>query len=69
MGPKRDLIGEMAVAARKAGLKFGVCNHSIEYYTFIRPKPGLATDLNDPKYADFYWTDHNDARLQKFLED
>jgi len=69
MGPKRDLIGEMAEAARKAGLKFGVCNHSIEHYTFIHPSPGLKTDLDDPKYADFYWTDHSDARLQKFLED
>jgi alpha-L-fucosidase len=69
MGPKRDLIGEMAVAARKAGLKFGVCNHSIEHYTFIRPTPGLKTDLDDPRYADFYWTDHSDARLQRFLED
>jgi len=69
MGPRRDLIGEMAAAARKAGLKFGVCNHSIEHYTFIRPAPGLLTDLDDPRFADFYWTGHNDARLQKFLED
>jgi alpha-L-fucosidase len=68
MGPKRDLIGEMAVATRKAGLKFGVCNHSIEHYTFVNPTPGLKTDLDDPKYADFYWTNHNDARLQQFLE-
>jgi alpha-L-fucosidase len=68
MGPKRDLIGEMAVATRKAGLKFGVCNHSIEHYTFVNPTPGLKTDLDDPKYADFYWTNHSDARLQQFLE-
>lgn len=69
MGPKRDLIGEMAAATRKAGLKFGVCNHSIEHYTFIRPTPGLQTDLDDPQFADFYWTTHSDARLRKFLED
>lgn len=69
MGPKRDLIGEMAAAARKAGLKFGVCNHSIEHYTFVRPSPGLKTDLDDPDYADFYWTDHSNARLQRFLEE
>ncbi|MGA2233124.1 MAG: alpha-L-fucosidase [Tepidisphaeraceae bacterium] len=68
LGPKRDLIGEMAVATRKAGLKFGVCNHSIEHYTFVNPTPGLKTDLDDPKYADFYWTNHSDARLQQFLE-
>jgi alpha-L-fucosidase len=68
MGPKRDLIGEMAAATRRAGLKFGVCNHSIEHYTFIRPTPGLKTDLDDPAYADFYWTHHDDANLQRFLE-
>jgi alpha-L-fucosidase len=68
MGPKRDLIGEMAVASRKAGLKFGICSHNMEHYTFIHPKDGLATDLNDPKTQDFYWTEHNDQRLQLFLE-
>jgi alpha-L-fucosidase len=68
MGPKRDLIGELAVAVRKQGLKFGVSNHSIEHYTFINPKPGLKTDLDDPRYADFYWTQHSDANVQKFLE-
>lgn len=68
MGPKRDIIGELAKAVRKQGMKFGVCNHSIEHYTFIQPKAGLKTDLDDPKYADFYWTHHTDANLQKFLE-
>jgi alpha-L-fucosidase len=58
----------MAVAARKEGLKFGVCNHSIEHYTFVNPTPGLKTDLDDPAYADFYWTHHSDANLQRFLE-
>jgi alpha-L-fucosidase len=69
MGPHRDLVGEMAVATRKIGLKFGVASHNMEHYTFIRPTPGLKTDLDDPKYANFYWTDHSDARLTEFLED
>jgi alpha-L-fucosidase len=68
MGPKRDLIGEMAVAARKAGLKFGVCSHNMEHYTFLPQATKMKTDLNDPKNADFYWTDHNDTNLQRFLE-
>jgi alpha-L-fucosidase len=68
MGPKRDLIGEMAVASRKAGLKFGVCNHSIEHYTFLPQNPSMKTDLRDPKNADFYWVQHDDANLQRFLE-
>lgn len=69
MGPHRDLVGEMAVATRKAGLRFGICSHNMEHYTFVNPTPGLKTDVDDPKYADFYWHDHSDARLQEFLED
>ncbi len=69
MVPHRDLVGEMAVATRKVGLKFGVASHNIEHYTFIHPPPGVKTDLDDPQYANFYWTDHSDARLQEFLQD
>jgi len=69
MGPHRDLVGEMAIATRKVGLKFGVASHNIEHYTFIHPPPGVKTDLDDPKFANFYWTDHSDARLQEFLQD
>jgi alpha-L-fucosidase len=68
LGPKRDLIGELARAVRRAGLRFGVSNHSFEHYTFINPLPGLTTDLADPRYADFYWANHSDANLQRFFE-
>jgi alpha-L-fucosidase len=69
MGPHRDLVKEMAIATRKAGLKFGVASHNMEHYTFVNPTPGLKTDVDDPKYANFYWHDHSDARLEEFLED
>ena len=69
MGPHRDLVGEMAVATRKVGLKFGVASHNIEHYTFIHPPPGVKTDLDAPKFANFYWTNHSDARLVEFLQD
>ena len=68
MGPRRDLIGDLAKAVRKQGLKFGVSNHSIEHYTFIQPRPGLKSDLDDPEFADFYWNRHDDEALEKFLE-
>jgi alpha-L-fucosidase len=29
----------------------------------------VKTDLDDPKFANFYWTNHSDARLQEFLQD
>ncbi len=55
MGPHRDLIGDLAKAARKQGLKFGVSNHRMENWSFMYPKnPDVKTDLFDPAYADFY---------------
>jgi alpha-L-fucosidase len=70
IGPKRDLIGELAKAVRAKGLKFGVSNHSIEHYTFInqRPPADMKSDLDDPRYADFYWVDHSDQKLEEFLK-
>ncbi len=69
IGPKRDLIGELAGAVRARGLKFGVSNHSIEHYTFInqRPPAGMKSDLDDPALDDFYWVNHSDEKLVRFL--
>ena len=70
MGPGRDLIGDLAAAVRRRGLRFGLSNHRIEHYSFIRPGANLKTDLDDARYADFYWTaNHSDALYQKFLDD
>jgi alpha-L-fucosidase len=75
MGPKRDLIGDLAKAVRRQGLKFGVSNHGIENFQFINPPAALAeklkseqADLYDPKWADFYnVADRSDAACEKFL--
>jgi len=70
MGPHRDLIGELATAVRKQGMKFGVSNHRIEHYTFVSALPNLKTDLDDPANDDFYWhANHSPARAQAFLSD
>ena len=56
MGPKRDVIGELAEAVRAEGLKFGVSNHRIENWDFMYPQnmPKDSTDLFLPQYATFY---------------
>jgi alpha-L-fucosidase len=54
MGPKRDLIGDLAKAVRKQGMKFGVSNHRMEHWDFMYPQLKMETDLFDPRYADFY---------------
>jgi alpha-L-fucosidase len=69
MGPQRDLIGDLARAVRKQGLKFGVSNHRMEHYSFMLPSPGLKTDLFDPQYADFYGPPRAGQPDQKFLDD
>lgn len=77
MGPKRDLIGDLAKAVRARGLKFGVSNHGIENFQFINPPKELADDLRakqadlfDPQWADFYnVADRSDAACQRFLVD
>lgn len=69
-GPKRDLIGDMAKAVRKQGMKFGVSNHRMNHYDFIRPTPGLKTDLFEPENDDFYWVaNHSDKRYTEFMAD
>ena len=54
MGPHRDLIGELATAARKQNLVFGLSSHRMEHHTFMYPTTKMPTDLFDPQYADFY---------------
>lgn len=54
MGPKRDLTGELAAAARKQNFIFGLSSHRMEHAYFAYPAKGLANDQFDPKYAGFY---------------
>lgn len=54
MGPHRDIIGDLSVAVRKRGIKFGISNHRMENWDFLYPTIKMKTDVLDPKYADFY---------------
>lgn len=54
MGPRRDLIGELARAVRKQNLVFGLSSHRMEHHDFAYPAAGVANDQFDPKYAGFY---------------
>jgi alpha-L-fucosidase len=63
VGPKRDIVGEYAKAARKRGLKFGVSEHLSNSYDWLAVShtsdatgdlAGVPYDGVDPAYADLY---------------
>jgi alpha-L-fucosidase len=54
MGPKRDLVGDLAKAVRAEGLHLGASSHRIEHDWFMDGGRNLSSDVNDPQYADFY---------------
>ncbi|MEE3625431.1 alpha-L-fucosidase [Nitrospirillum sp. BR 11752] len=54
MGPKRDLIGDLARAVRAQGLRLGLSSHRAEHDWFFGEGRKIASDVNDPRYADLY---------------
>jgi alpha-L-fucosidase len=71
MGPKKDVVGMWAAAARKQGLRFGVSEHlwiSYKWFSVSHtadksgPLAGVPYDGVDPKYADLY----HDANCAQF---
>lgn len=54
MGPKRDVLGELAKAIRAEGMHFGASSHRAEHDWFFDGGRRFTSDVNDPKYAAFY---------------
>lgn len=54
MGPKRDLIGDLADAVRRQHMVFGVSSHRAEHWWFMNGGMGFSSDVQDPRYAEFY---------------
>jgi alpha-L-fucosidase len=72
MGPRKDIVGIWAAAARKQGLRFGVSEHLERSYSWFNtnkrsdtngPLVGVPYDGNDPKLADFYFPPHADESM------
>ena len=54
MGPKRDIVGELAAAVRKEGLHFGASSHRIEHWFFMEGGRKFDSDVRDPRFESFY---------------
>ena len=54
MGPKRDLVGDLAREVRAQGLHLGASSHRVEHNWFLDGGREQPSDVNDPKYAAFY---------------
>ncbi|MGA8108568.1 MAG: alpha-L-fucosidase, partial [Acidobacteriaceae bacterium] len=54
MGPHRDVVGELAAAARRRGLHFGVSSHRAEHWWWYDGGMQFDSDVRDPRYAALY---------------
>ncbi len=71
MGPKRDIIGELSVAIKKHHMVFGLSSHRIEHWWFMNGGRRFDSDVNDPKYADFYGParEENETPSPEYMND
>jgi alpha-L-fucosidase len=58
MGPRRDVLGELAAAAREQGLTFGCSFHRAEHWWFFDGGLKFPSDVQDPRSRDFYGPPH-----------
>lgn len=54
MGPRRDLLGELAEAVRAEHLVFGCSSHRAEHWWYFDGGMSFPSDVQDPRYAGLY---------------
>ena len=54
MGPKRDVIGELAQATRDAGMTFGLSSHRAENWWYFNGGREFPSDVQNPDFAGIY---------------
>ncbi|MCX7796105.1 MAG: alpha-L-fucosidase [bacterium] len=71
MGPRMDIIGELANAVRKRYLVFGISYHRAEHWWFFHEGMKFDSDVRDPRYIDFYGPAQPETTQpnEEFLED
>lgn len=71
MGPKRDIIGELAAAVRRQWLTFSLSSHRAEHWWFFNGGMKFPSDVQDARYADLYGPAQPDTLQpnEEFLDD
>ncbi len=71
MGPRRDVLGELGAAVRRAGMVLGASSHRAEHWWFMNGGTAFDSDVRDPAFADFYGPAmrQETAPNEEFLED
>jgi len=71
MGPRRDVIGELAEAVRRQWLVFGLSSHRAEHWWFFDGGMQFPSDVQDPRYAGLYGPAQPRSTMpdEAFLED
>ncbi len=54
MGPRRDLVADLAQAVRRQGLHFGASSHRAENWWFYGGGRQFDSDVHDPRFAGLY---------------
>jgi alpha-L-fucosidase len=54
MGPRRDVVGELAKAVREQGLVFGLSTHRAEHWWFFDQGMTFDSDVRQKRWRDFY---------------
>ena len=65
MGPKRDVVGELAEAVRAEGLVLGVSSHRVENWWFYGEGMKLESDVRDRRFAGLYGPAQDRERSEK----
>jgi alpha-L-fucosidase len=71
MGPKRDIIGELAAAVRKQWMVFGLSSHRAEHWWFFNGGMKFESDVQDPRFSGLYGPAQPETLPpnEEFLED
>ncbi len=72
MGPKRDVIGQLAAAVRDRGLVFGLSSHRAEHWWFMHGGTQFDSDVTDPKFAALYgpaMDKESDVPTREYVDD